>query len=208
MESRVITIARSLGASGEEVGHLVSKELSFRYVDEEIIVRAAEKAGVSPEVIAQVEQTQPLIVRILESMARYPVEPMAGQVVALASDPSLRSPAYEKLIEQVIRETAAEGNVVILAHGAGIHLAGTKDLLRVFVTGSPGVRSERLKHDAKLDEQPARKAIRDSDRQRREYLRRFCDVGQESPTHYDLVINTDFLTTPQAAELIVSASRL
>ena len=207
MKCRVITIARSLGAGCEEIGHLVAKELGFRYVDDEIITRAAEKAGVSPETVAQVERTEPLIMRILESMARYSVEPMAGPVALMASDPSLVSPAYEKLIEQVVRETAAEGNVVIVAHGAAMHLAGTEGLLRAFVTASPGVRAERLAREAKLDEQRARKAIQDSDRQRHQYLRRFCDVGQESPTHYDLVANTDLLTARQAAQAIVSASR-
>jgi cytidylate kinase len=69
------------------------------------------------------------------------------------------------------------------------------------------VRAERLAHESKLDEQAAKKAVDESDRQRREYLRRFHNVRQELPTHYDLVINTDVLIVPLAAGLIVSAAR-
>ena len=69
------------------------------------------------------------------------------------------------------------------------------------------VRAERLVREAKLDERRARKAVQDSDRQGREYLRRFCDVGRELLTHYDLVINTDALPSSRAAELIVTASQ-
>ena len=208
MARRVITIARSLGAGGEEIALLVAKEMGFRYVDEEIISTAAERAGVSPETIAQAERSEPLIMRVLDAMGRFPVDPLVGPAVAFASDPSLRSPAYEELIEEVVRETAARGNVVIVAHGAGIHLAGTEAVLRVWVTGSAAARAEQLKREANLDERRAGKAIQDSDRQRRQYLRRFCDIAQESPTHYDLVINTDVLTAQQAAKLIVATSKL
>ncbi len=207
MTCQVITIARSLGAGGEEIGHLVARKIGFRYVDEEIIRTAAEKAGVSPDTMAQVEHTKSLITRILDFMGRTPLEPIVGPVAPPAYDPPLGLPAYESLIVRVVRETAAQGKVVIVAHGAGIHLASLSGLLRVFVTASPEVRAERLARDAQLDERSVRKAVVDSDRQRREYLRRFCDVGQELATHYDLVINTDALTSSRAAELIVSAAQ-
>ncbi len=77
----------------------------------------------------------------------------------------------------------------------------------MLVTASPAVRAERLVREAKLDEQAARKAIDESDHQRREYLRRFYKVRQELPTHYDLVVNTDSLASPLAARLIVSAAK-
>ncbi len=63
MPCRVICISRSLGSGGEEIGRTVAKELGFRYADEEIIVRAAQKAGVSPETVAEVEHTPGLIER-------------------------------------------------------------------------------------------------------------------------------------------------
>jgi hypothetical protein len=194
-----------LGAGGEEIGRTVAKELGFRYADEEIITRAAEKAGVSVDTVAQVEHTPSLIARILESMARTPPSPEGWAGAAILS-PNIR-PDYESLIEKVVRETANEGNVVIVAHGASITLGDLRGVLRVLVTASPAVRSERLVSEAKLDERAARKAIDESDRQRREYLRRFYNVRQELPTQYDLVVNTDSLASPLAARLIVSAAK-
>ncbi len=200
-----MTIARSLGAGGEEVGRAVAKELGFRYANEEIIVRAAEAAGVSPEVVAQVEATPGLIARILESMARAPAVPEAW-----SGYPAMdvhEAQRYEGLIEGVIRETAAQGNVVIVAHGGSIPLAGTAGLLRVLVTAPPDVRAKRLAQRANLSEQEAQKAVRDSDGQRREFLRRFYEVKEELPTHYDLVVNTDVLSAEQAVRLIVTAAK-
>jgi cytidylate kinase len=75
------------------------------------------------------------------------------------------------------------------------------------VTASPRVRAERLGREAKVEAAEAKKTVAESDRQRKEYLRRFYNVRQELPTHYDLVINTDVLTVPQAAKLVVSAAK-
>ncbi|HEU4759015.1 MAG TPA: cytidylate kinase-like family protein [Dehalococcoidia bacterium] len=202
---RVVTIARSLGAGGEEVGRAVAKELGFRYANEEIIVRAAEAAGVSPEAMAQAEATPGLITRILESMARAPVVPEAW-----TGYPAMdvhEAQRYESLIEAVIRQTGAQGDVVIVAHGASFPLAGTDGLLRVFVTAPPDVRAKRLAQRSNLSEQEAHKAVRDSDGQRREFLRRFYEVKDELPTHYDLVLNTDVLSAQQAVRLVVTAAK-
>ena len=205
MSCRVICISRSLGAGGEEIGRVVAAELGFRYADEEIIVRAAEKAGVSPDTVAQAEHTPGLIERILESIGRTPPDPegWAGAAVAPSVDRSI----YQGLIERVIRETASEGDVVIVAHGASVPLAGTEKVLRVLVTGSSEPRVKRVAEKGGLAEAPAKKAVSESDRQRKEYLRRFYGVGHELPTHYDLVVNTDVLTLPLAAKLIVSAAK-
>ncbi len=184
---------------------MVAKELGFRYADEEIIIKAAEKAGVSPETVAQAEHTPSLIARILESMARTP--PTAEGWSGAAILPSNTTLDYGSLIEKVVRETATGGDVVIVAHGASIPLGDLSGVLRVLVTASPAVRAERLARESKLDEQAAKKAVDESDRQRREYLRRFHNVRRELPTHYDLVINTDVLSVPLAVGLIASAAR-
>jgi cytidylate kinase len=88
-----------------------------------------------------------------------------------------------------------------------VPLAGTSGVLRVLVTASPEVRAGRLAQEANLSDTAAKKALAESDRQRKEYLRRFYSLGSELPTHYDLVVNTDVLTVPLATRLIVSAAR-
>lgn len=205
MSSTVICISRSLGAGGEEIGRSVAAELEFRYADEEIIVRAAQEAGVSPETVAEAERTPGLITRILESMARTPpvTEGVAGTALA---QPQV-TPNYEGLIERVIHDMAGEGNVVIVAHGASLPLADSDGVLRVLITASPEVRAERLAKNSDLDGSRARKAIQESDRQRQEFLKRFYNVGRELPTHYDLVVNTDVLPPTLAARLIATAAK-
>ena len=48
--------------------------------------------------------------------------------------------------------------------------------------------------------------MRSSDRERTDYFRRFYELTEELPTHYDMVINTEALTPEQAVSAIVAAA--
>lgn len=203
MDCRVVAISRTLGTGAEEIGQLAADKLGFRYVNNQIIYWAAERAGVSAATIEKTEHTPPLIERILQYIGTTNVETGHAAYIQPAVEPSV---AYERLIERVIRETALAGNVVIVAHGASVPLAGTAGLLRVFITASPDVRAERISQAAGIKESEATKMIDRSDKERREFLQRFYEVKEELPTCYDLVINTDTLSTETAADLVVAAA--
>ena len=93
-----------------------------------------------------------------------------------------------------------------MAHGAAVCLRGRDEALRVFVTASPETRVRRVMEQGELPERAAQKAINASDRARREYLWRFYAVRQESPTHYDLTLNTDALTPAATAAIMIGAA--
>lgn len=202
MECKVVTMSRSLGALGEEVGRKVAEQLGFQFVDDEIITWAADQAGVSPDTVGQVERSQPLMARILASLAMAPAEPAGFTSPELMPLPDYSSFAYRDIIAQVIADTAEKGNCVIVAHGASIPLAGMDGLLRVFVTASPEVRIRRVTESG-LSERDAKRAVESSDRDRHDFFRRFYNVREELPTHYDLVVSTDVLTIAEAADVIV-----
>jgi cytidylate kinase len=202
---RVITIAYTDGAQAETVGRRVATALGFRYVDDQIVERAAELAGATPADVAAVEHSQPLVARILAALAMSAASDPSGMTaVALAeADPS---PAYRALIREVIRRTADAGRVVIGAHGAGILLADRPDTLRVLITASLVVRIRRVSIERGIAERDARKAVVRADRERTAYFQRFYDVREERPTQYDLVLNTDSLTPEQATSVIHAAA--
>ena len=204
MSRSVVCISRAAGAGGEEVAKLVADQLGFRYVDDEIVRRAAELAGVSQEQVAQAEHSQPLVSRIMEALAMAPAMSEGGYVAAPALSPAV---TYSHLIEHVVRETAVSGKVVIVAHGASHVLGGRPEVLRVFVTASPQTRAERMARESAIDERAATKSVEASDKERARYLERFYKVRQELPVHYDLTLNTDLMTPATAATLIVAAAR-
>ena len=209
MDARVICFARSMSAGGDEIARTVADKLRFRYVDDEIIIMAAEKEGVSPTTIGKVERSSPVINRILRSMSLDGPKrevPGGGSYQSTSIQLS-QSEEYRQVIHEVIIETAKSGKVVIVAHGAAIPLADMPGVLRVFVTASQSERTKRHMIEANLDEQKAKEDIVDSDRQRTDYFRNFYDVNQELPTHYDLVLNTDHLTPSIAADVVVRVAK-
>jgi cytidylate kinase len=88
---------------------------------------------------------------------------------------------------------------VIVAHAASQVVPRGPQALRVLVTASPDIRAKRLGDEGA-------RTVKYEDAARRDYLRHFYGVEKESPTHYDLVINTDVLSVEQAADLVSQAS--
>lgn len=205
MAHRIVCISHATGSGGEEVGRLVAQRLGFLYVDDEIVARAASEGGVDPAEVADEERRKSLVVRMLEGMAQ------SGDAWALAGSGSprvgeeLSSDAIRALIRETILQTAARGDVVIVAHGASYAVSRAHEALRVLVTASPETRAARIADLKSLDRAAAVREVKDSDAARRDYLRRFYDIAQESPTHYDVVVNTDALSVDQAARLVAQA---
>ena len=208
MAARVVCISQVLGGRGDEIGPLVAERLGFSYVNDEIIVWAAAKGGVSPADVANAEQRQSALTRVLAEIGRSAVP----ETLALSGFTRLEEDADETtddlrgLIQSVVAETAARGDVVIGAHGASFALAGEPGVLRIHLVASQETRLQRVTESSEGDAKGAEKALKESDRARADYLHRFYGVKTEQPTHYDLVLNTDALDPERAAEVIVAAA--
>jgi len=214
MEFRVVCISRTTAAGGEDVGRSVAERLGFRYVDEQIIEWAARQARVEPALVAKAEHRQPLLRRLLEKIPRG--AELAGMVTlatGIPVDAFVRSPAASKveaadlraMILAAIHAVAGAGQAVIVAHAASMALSGTGGVLRVLVTASTETRVSRVAEYERIIPEEAERRIAVSDRERREYFQTFYKIQEELPTHYDLLINTDALTTEQAVAVVLAA---
>jgi cytidylate kinase len=207
MACTVVCISHAAGAGGEEVGRLVADRLGFLYVDEEIVAKAAAKGGVDAADVADEERRKSFAVRCLNALAQGGGEAWAmGTTGPITAWDELDSDDIRTLIRETIEQTAARGKAVIVAHAASHAIGGRDAVLRVLVTASSETRITRVAEQEGVDQAGAAKALKDSDAGRADYLRRFYDVRDESPTQYDLVLNTDTLSLEQAAELISRAA--
>ncbi len=206
MLKRGVCISRTLGAGGEEIGREVAERLGFKFVDDEIILRAARKVNVDPGLVEQAEHRQPLIDRVLEWMGRAAEVPTPGAAPVAQQAAAFVPEDFRALIRAVIFETARKGDVVLMAHAASMALGFMEGVLRVLVTASFETRVKRFSVAERKDEKEAAKALRDSDRERQEYFKRFYQLDEELPTHYDLIINTDVLTPAHATKIIVAGA--
>jgi cytidylate kinase len=201
MARSVVCISHATGAGGEQIGHLVADRLGFLYVDEEVIDRAAKRAGIDPEQVADEERRKPLFAGLLD----YLTEGEGQVIVSPPATAELRSEAVRAFIRNAIQEVAARGNAVIVAHAASYAVGAERQPLRVLVTASRETRAQRVAAAEGLEDLEATRLIKKSDAGRADYLKRFYGAVVELPIHYDLVINTDSLSVEQAAALIAQA---
>jgi cytidylate kinase len=202
MAGDTICISHATGALGREVGRLVAEQLRLRYVDEEVISEAADWAELDPSLVADAERRKPLVARILGASAAAPMRLPSGDTGrSVPTDADLRD-----LIRTAVTRLAGDGGVVMVAHAASFAIADAR-VVRVLVTASPAVRSERLASERGIAASDAERAIRDEDAGRADYLKRFYDVQEEHAEHYDLVVNTDRVSPAVAADAVAAVLR-
>ena len=201
----LITISRQYASGGTQVASLVAERLGWRLVGNSLIDEVAERAGVPPEEVQAREDRPP---GFIERLAR----------VASAQLPDLFLPAppigqpigegnLVRVTRSVVCEMAGEGPCVFVGRASAAVLAWREDALHARLVAGPGFRKRVAVEVMGVPEKEADAVVarRDMNRIRyhREYYARDCD----DPRHYDLVLNTERLGFPGAAEQIVHRAR-
>ena len=127
--------------------------------EHEIVGRAAEKGQVDVDLVVDAEQRTSIARRILDQVLWTAAATMTPQF----APSTFSSEPYRKLIVEVIREAAAAGDVVIVAHAASQALTGRPGVLRVLVTAPEDVRAGRLAKAEGVDGRGGEKLVRESD---------------------------------------------
>ena len=227
--SIVITVSRQLGSRGSYIATEVAEKLGLRYIDREILKRAAEKAGYPDEkmvaLLEQKERVPGLLERIVTSLNAMPMIPtipsatmregstyqreMAAMVAQEFLNQERREAAgeaYAELIQMVIQEYAESGDVVIAGRGGQVVLKDYPDVLHVQVQAPVEVRIKNLMERTGVDYDEAEQQVIHSDRQRTRYMKHFYDVTWDDPGLYHFVINTGKTSQDMAVYLISKAA--
>ena len=222
----IITISRQMASGGCEIAAEVAKTLGFRFIDREIIHRAAEEAGVPKTALEEIayEGRRNIVDRILQAMNAMPPVPRTAEAWRREAATSGSQPVggmffpavppfavtlkdYMQMVEMVVRNLAREGNVVILGRGGQVILQDAPQAIHVQIVAPFQRRVATLAERDGLEEKEASTRLRVSDRARRDYMRRYHRVDWLDPTLYDLMINTAKMPPFLAAKLIVDAYR-
>ncbi|MDO8569139.1 MAG: cytidylate kinase-like family protein [Dehalococcoidales bacterium] len=200
----VLTIRGQAGSGSPQIGRQVADRLHLDYVDREIIAKVAERLRWSKQGIKQKEMPRVgLLGRIAEAVARS-----GGFEAGLglpASEIPLDDTHYLHGLESVIKELASSGAIVIRGRGSQFILRDRPDAFHVLVVAPLDARVKRIMQRRKLDEESALKDIAGWDNARREFSKRYFHAELEDPVHYDLVINTQYLSFEAAASIIINA---
>jgi cytidylate kinase len=201
----LVTISRQLGAGGSQVAEAVAEALAFRLVDRALVDSVAARAGVPREDVARLEERTPgFFERFLQaSVAELPdaFVPPTGTLDELEEAKLVRT------TRALVRELAAEGQVVIVGRGAWAILAGAPAALHVRVVAPRERRVARLAERLRTDARTAQQLLARSDAERARYFQEYYGLDVNDPTHFDLIVNTARLGIAGAAAPIVARAR-
>lgn len=209
MNTRVITVASQAGSNGEQIASLVAQEFGFGCLDHEVVERAARAAAVPSEIIRDAERSRPLPERALAAFANTGGWNAAAWYLgpAPAINPAYSPEGYRRTIDEVLRNLAREGHVVVMGHAGQMSLRDRWDTLRVLTVASERVRILRILDALSVTEAEAREIVHRFDAERKAYFQQTYREHWLSPKLYDLCLNTDHLKPTEAAHLICEAAR-
>lgn len=215
MPATVVSFSVQTGSGGFAIARRVADRLGFRYYDWEITSEAAARAGVSPNEVIAAERVPSFLERMMRRLG-------AVSTVSLETGPGFGEPTpamwstaiqsftsddYRQLIERVVLELADRGEAVIVGHASQCLLRDRPGALRVLIHGSPEVRARRLAAEQGGDLEKAALLVKQSDKDRRELMKRTHHVDILSAELYDISLNTDRISLDLATETIVAAAQ-
>lgn len=200
----IITISRQFGAGGSEIARRVGQALGWRVVDNELIDRVAQRAGVPPEEVAQREERAPsFIERLARALGRSAPElfPAPAEKV-----PEPEEATLVRVTESVVAELAAEGRVVLVGRAAPAVLRGEHDALHVKLVAPLALRLRAAVDRMGLDPKEVEKVVQETDANRARYLKQHYGRDWEDTTNFHMVLNTGALGLDEAVDLIVGSA--
>ncbi|MBQ7795170.1 MAG: cytidylate kinase-like family protein [Lachnospiraceae bacterium] len=194
----IITIGRQYGSGGAEVGKKLGKQLGLEVYDKEILKMTSNESGIRESYfhLADERAGKKLLYKIVQSMVPENTSPSLGNDL-VSSDNLFRFQS------SVIRKLAQEQSCVFIGRCADHVLAGTENLVRVFIYADMDARIERIRQKGYYEEDEILKNIKRMDKERRDYHRYFTGKDWEALENYDLMLNSAKVGTDGCVACII-----
>jgi cytidylate kinase len=222
----VITMSGNIASGAREVGQAVARELGIDFVDQQLMVQASQRCGVTIGTVAEHderrgsfrERLSHLLRTVLERSAASGADPLTGATGLeavlsrsyadmAAEEPQLSDSLYMQTMTDIIRELAARGNVAILGRGSQMLLAEMPGALHVLCVAPRHLRANRLAERDEIGMDEAMRRTHESDRAQCAFYKKFWRVEVEDPKLYDLTVDTSRLSYEIATDLVVAATK-
>lgn len=192
-KTQIITIGRRFGSGGRVIGKCLAEKLGIPFYDKELITAAAKQSGLCDSFLQNFEETP-------TSSLMYSLV-MNAQNGGFYMGKPIELVAYEAQINAV-REAAKNGPCVIVGRCADYILKDDYDVVSVFITASPEYRAARTAKLENISIKEAQAKLNRMDKARASYHNYHAETKWGASDSYELCINSEKLTTEQAADLI------
>ncbi|MGD9180687.1 MAG: cytidylate kinase-like family protein [Desulfobacterales bacterium] len=184
-----ICFSRKIGAGALEIADLLSEKINYRVVDRELLDHMAKDKQMSKKTIEIFDECYPGKISELACM--------------LFCEKSFIMSDYIRNFISAVFTFADMGSIIFV--GRGTHLILPRDrVLAVRIICSDEYRIKRLANILGVEENEAEKLIVQIDKEQRDFFKKAFGKKDALPYEFDLVINSDFITSPLASAEIVA----
>lgn len=187
---RNICVSREAGAGAGAIARMVGTRLDWKVYDHEILEAIAQRMEMPPDEVRGFDELAPSVVQ--------------DWILPLREEHYAPQEAYLDHLAKLVEAIGRAGDSVIVGRGAGLILPRNATLV-VRIIAPLKVRAERLAERMGVSTRTARRAARDLDRRRHQFERTMYRIDAGDPHNYDLVLDSNSLGIPIAADLLVRA---
>jgi cytidylate kinase len=181
----IITISRGTMSGGEKLAHMLCKELGYKCISREIIIKAADDYGVEEHKLFEAINKSPSILRKL----------------------TFEKERYLAYIQASLCEYAKDDNLIYHGHAGHFLLKGIKHVLKLRIIADLPDRIKAAMDRHNISEKEAEKYIERVDGERAKWTKFLYGEDWTSAKLYDIVINSTSLTIENSIGAIVELVR-
>ena len=196
----IITIGRSFGSGGREIGEKLAKKFNIAFYDKDLLKRAAKDSGMCTELFENHDEkpTNSFLFNLVMDTYSFGY-----------SSPYIEMPLSHKVFLaqfDAIKKIAEEGPCVIVGRCADYALADFDNCLSIFIHGDMDARIKRIssKYPDLADENKARDMINKMDKERANYYNYYSSKRWGRSESYDLSIASNILGIDGTVDLIAN----
>ncbi len=195
----IINIGRQFGSGGRAVALEIGKILGIKVYDNELLTKAAEASGFSPELFKKNDEKK----RFFGLFSFF----SAHSIGLGHSTNCIDEGALFKIQSGVIEDIAAHEGAVIVGRCSDYILRDRGNTLDVFITAPLEDRIGRIMERQGLSREKATDLIRVTDRKRESYYNYFSFGNWGVASNYDLCVDSSILGIEGTAKYIIEFAR-
>jgi cytidylate kinase len=189
----VITISRETGSFGKLVARRLAEDLNMDLSGKNIIDQVAQNAKVSSAVVRTIDEKD---------------RSFLDDLIATWQEKSnISNDTYFDHLVRIIGTIGKHGNHIIVGRGANFIIKPPQNL-RIRFIAPLEMRVDSLMKEYGLALDDAVKKVKESDANRRAYIRKYFHADIDDPSNYDLVINNAYVTIEQSVGIIKEAVKV
>ena len=172
----MVTISRQFGSMGRSIARELSERLGIPFYDRDIVEDTAKRMALPISVISDKEE----ITKSIYFKRKYPL----GMGITSIQDEIF-------LVQKsIIRDLVAKESCIIVGRCADSILKDYENKLRVYIYAPYEARYTNCIEQLSMDEATAEKMIRDVDKSRHQYHKRYCEGYVDELSNKDLFVNS------------------